>query len=228
MSKSLKEIDSSTRLPMFGGYHHADLRPTTAYMLELNERQKSYENATIRIALCGPAESYWNETCIARRPVADAYVSSVTRVPNKVIASWPKHFVAAQKPAVLPIVATIPDLVGLLASITMLANGPVEDEHGRHQPSLKGLRDCFRVILELSEEGTLRRPTDTSVDVNGDLRLTWSYDGREVDLVFPFEESEPSYLYFSDDDTYGTEVDISSASISRQLRWIAGGPGENA
>jgi hypothetical protein len=179
-----------------------------------------------------------NEQCIESHFIGRTVVSAplikvvekpaTTTVPSLEWRNWIQFEPPREVQPILPAVSTMRDLVDLVASINLLADGKDEDEFGRHRPSLKGLSDCLGTVLELAKEGKLRRPTDFSVDANGDLRLTWSHLDREAELVFPFETDETPYLYYSCDAEYGTSLDLSTTSIVERVRWVARGSGENA
>lgn len=116
-------------------------------------------------------------------------------------------------------VATAADLAEVLQEINNLAFLEESDEFGLLRPSYHALRICIKTILDLVVDDELQRPSDISTDRNGDIRIAWAVDGREAELVFPSDERERPYLYYSSPSSYGIEADLSSPTISRRINW---------
>jgi hypothetical protein len=120
-------------------------------------------------------------------------------------------------------VSTAPELAEVLAQINDLAFQQESDDHGLLRPTFRALTACMEAILDLARDGQLLRPSDIGTDRNGDIRISWAADERETELVFPSDDKQEPYLYYSSPDTYGTETELSPPSVSKRVRWALRG-----
>lgn len=119
-------------------------------------------------------------------------------------------------------VATAEELSGILTEINDFAFDVEQDEFGAVRPSYHAQKHCIRMVLALAKHGRLLRPSDISTDHNGAIRISWTSEGREAELICPSEEEQQPYLYFSTSDNFGTETDLTTAKIARRIRWALG------
>ena len=119
-------------------------------------------------------------------------------------------------------VATAGELAEVLEQINELLYRVEADELGLVRPSVSAFRQCQQIILALARAGELVPPTDIGTDPAGAIRISWASDERESELIFPFEETEVPYLYYSSPDDYGIERRITSDAIAQRIGWAFG------
>jgi hypothetical protein len=57
-------------------------------------------------------------------------------------------------------------------------------------------------------------------DPDGAIRLLWTLDDRNVELVFPSIEEEAPYLYHSDQHNFGVEEHPSPEAALKWIIWV--------
>jgi hypothetical protein len=120
-------------------------------------------------------------------------------------------------------VATATELAEVLAEINNLAFQVEEDEYGLVRPSYHAFKHCLRLVLTLAQRGVLAKPSSISTDPNGAIRIVWTSDDREAELVCPSEEGEAPYIYSSSSEKYEIEGDSGPEALMRKIRWAIGG-----
>ena len=120
-------------------------------------------------------------------------------------------------------ITTAEELSGILTEINNFAFDIEEDEFGIIRPSYHAQKHCIRIMLELANQGRLLRPSDISTDHNGAIRISWTSEGRETELICPSEEKQQPYIYFSTSDSFGTESDLTTDKIVRRIQWALDG-----
>lgn len=114
------------------------------------------------------------------------------------------------------------ELAAILLEITNLAFEEEEDQFGLIRPSYDAFRNCMKLVLELAENGQLFKPSDISVDHNGDIRISWAGGGRQAELVCP-SQGEP-YVYYSSGETFGIpDGELTIDVIIEKVRWAMDG-----
>ena len=121
------------------------------------------------------------------------------------------------------LIGSVSELGDVLSTVNDLAFQVEEDEFGLVRPSYHAHRQCLRVLLALAQKSEFIKPSEIGTDRNGDIRISWAGEGREIELVCPSEEAESPYIYFSSAETYGTETDISADGLLSKIRWARGG-----
>lgn len=116
-------------------------------------------------------------------------------------------------------IATASELAEVLDEINNLAFQDDSDEFGLLRPSYQALATCVKTMLAFVREGEPLRPSDISTDRNGDIRIAWTTEDKEAELIFPSNMSEAPYMYYSSPNSYGTVADISPQTISKWVRW---------
>lgn len=140
-------------------------------------------------------------------------------VPNVPVPALAKSSSLSDESAV----STASELAEVLAQINDLAFEQERDDLGLLRPSYRALTVCMKVMLDLARDGQLLRPSDIGIDRNGDIRISWAADGRETELVFPSDDQQEPYLYYSTPDSYGTETELSPPSVSKRIHWALRG-----
>jgi len=87
---------------------------------------------------------------------------------------------------------------------------PSERAHVRAHQMLVGLTNLnFNIAA-----------TDVYSDPDGAIRLLWTRDGRNVELVFPSIEDEAPYLYHSDKHNYGVKENPGPEFALKWINWV--------
>ena len=89
-------------------------------------------------------------------------------------------------------------------------NRPDEHAHSCAQRMLVRLKDLHFSIPA----------SDIYADPDGAIRLLWSKEGRNAELVFPSGETAAPYIYHSDDCEYGVESTLNAESVLDWLNWV--------
>jgi hypothetical protein len=116
-------------------------------------------------------------------------------------------------------ITTASELAEVLEEINALAFQEESDEFGLLRPSYHALTTCIKTMLAFVRDGEPLRPSDISTDRNGDIRIAWTAENREAEVVFPSNAQEAPYIYYSSPSSYGTVADISPQTISKWVRW---------
>jgi hypothetical protein len=104
-----------------------------------------------------------------------------------------------------------------------LRKTPKEDELGKIRPSESALTGAAGVTLRMLQTASaVPMPTDISTDLDGDIRILWSKDGRSLELVCPFEPDRRPYIYYSTAHEYAIAHDLKPYRLSRLLGWLDG------
>jgi hypothetical protein len=77
-----------------------------------------------------------------------------------------------------------------------------------------------RMLVRLNDLHFSAPPSDVYADPDCAIRLLWSKDGRNAELVFPSGETEVPYIYHSDDREYGVEDTLNADSVLNWLNWV--------
>jgi hypothetical protein len=118
------------------------------------------------------------------------------------------------------VVSSSRELAEILCEINDFAFEGEEDQFGPIRPTYHALKHCMKLMLELAADAKLVRPSDITTDHNGDIRISWASGTNEAELVCP-SEGQP-YIYYSSDQTYGTETDVTVDRIAQRVRWASG------
>jgi hypothetical protein len=121
------------------------------------------------------------------------------------------------------LIASISELGEILATVNDLAFQIEEDEYGLVRPSYHAHRHCMRLLLAMAKSSEFIRPSDIGTDRNGAIRITWTKEGRETELVCPSEDTESPYVYYSSEDSYATEPNITPEGLLSRIRWAKDG-----
>jgi hypothetical protein len=76
-----------------------------------------------------------------------------------------------------------------------------------------------RMLVRLNDLRFSAPPSDVYADPDCAIRLLWSKEGRNAELVFPSGGTEAPYIYYSDDREYGVEA-VSAESVLNWLNWV--------
>jgi hypothetical protein len=80
---------------------------------------------------------------------------------------------------------------------------------------------CARqMLVHLNDTGFNIPATDVYADPDRAIRLLWSKDGRNAELVFPSSDVDKAYIYHSDEQEYGVEENPSPGSALGWLTWV--------
>jgi len=75
------------------------------------------------------------------------------------------------------------------------------------------------MLVRLNDLRFSAPPSDVYADPDCAIRLLWSKEGRNAELVFPSGGTEAPYIYYSDDREYGVEA-VSAESVLNWLNWV--------
>ena len=121
------------------------------------------------------------------------------------------------------LIASVDELGEVLSTVNDLAFQMEEDEYGLVRPSYHAHRHCMRILLAMAQSGEFIKPSDIGTDRNGAIRIAWTHEGREAELVCPSEEAELPYVYYSSEDSYGTDTEITPVGLISRIRWAKDG-----
>ena len=121
----------------------------------------------------------------------------------------------------LPATRTTWEFAAIVKLVSLLSRDE-KDEFGLVRPSLNAFKDCLGILLELARVNGTEQPMEIGTDRDGAIRVSWTSDQRECELVFPFDETEAPYLYYSSPDDYGIERDLSPPAVKRRIQWAVG------
>ena len=121
------------------------------------------------------------------------------------------------------LIASVDELREVLSAVNDLAFQIEEDEYGLVRPSYHAHRHCMRILLAMAQSSEFIKPSDIGTDRNGAIRIAWTHEGREAELVCPSEEAELPYVYYSSEDSYGTDTGITPAGLISRIRWAKDG-----
>ena len=77
-----------------------------------------------------------------------------------------------------------------------------------------------QMLVHLNDTGFNIPATDVYVDPDRAIRILWSKDGRNAELVFPSSGADNTYIYHSDEQGYGVEEDPSPRAALTWLTWV--------
>ena len=77
-----------------------------------------------------------------------------------------------------------------------------------------------QMLVDLNATGFNIPATDVYTDPDRAIRILWSKDGRNAELVFPASGVDKVYIYHSDDQEYGVEESPSPESALAWLTWV--------
>lgn len=89
-----------------------------------------------------------------------------------------------------------------------------------HRPDEHAHSCAQRMLVRLNDLHFSVPPSDVYADPDGAIRLLWSKEGRNAELVFPSGETEAPYIYHSDDCEYGVEATLNAESVLSWLNWV--------
>lgn len=81
------------------------------------------------------------------------------------------------------LVASVGELGEILSRVNELAFQIDEDEYGLVRPSYHAHRQCMRILLAMAQNSEFIKPSDIGTDHNGAIRIAWTDEGREAELV---------------------------------------------
>jgi hypothetical protein len=127
------------------------------------------------------------------------------------------------------LVGSASEMADLLWRINELSFAPEQDEYGPIRPSYHASKYCVKLLADfVRRHGTIRMPSDISCDRNADIRIAWTRDAKEIELVCPSPEGELPYVYHSSPEGYGTDEEIGIDRLSHWLQWVFSDPLTNA
>lgn len=193
------------------------------YIEQLNERvlSESLRSSNI-IVYCDPTE-FQNQLSIHYEPAYKPLVAWQHKAAShrrSLHVTWEK-FLAPPTPTVDALVGSPVELAELLHKINDLAFEEEEDQFGPIRPTFHAFKHCMKLILEIAADGKLFRPSDITTDHNGDIRISWTKGNREAELVCPSDDRP--YIYYSNEQAYGTDEDLTADKISERVRWALEG-----
>jgi hypothetical protein len=121
------------------------------------------------------------------------------------------------------LIASVDELGEVLSTVNDLAFQVEEDEYGLVRPSYHAHRYCMRILLAMAQSSEFIKPSDIGTDRNGAIRIAWTREGREAELVCPSEDAELPYVYYSSKDSYGTDTEITPEVLISRIRWAKDG-----
>ena len=160
--------------------------------------------------------SQWRPTYVTSEPLPrpESFVlSAYDKALGRLLRGWVEDELDRSS------VSTAPELAEVLQQINDLAFQQESDDLGLLRPTFRALTACMKAMLDLARDGQLLRPSDIGTDRNGDIRICWAADERETELVFPSDDQQEPYLYYSSPDSYGTETELSPPSVSKRIHW---------
>jgi hypothetical protein len=89
-----------------------------------------------------------------------------------------------------------------------------------HRPDEHAHACAHRMLVHLNDLHFNVPPSDIYADPDRAIRLLWSKDERNVEIVFPSGQTEVPYLYHSDDSEYGVEETPYAESVLNWLHWV--------
>jgi hypothetical protein len=121
------------------------------------------------------------------------------------------------------VIGTTVELAGVFGEINRLAFQVEKDAFGLVRPSYHAYKTCMQILLAMVQAGEVFKPSDIATDRDGAIRISWAANQRESEIVFPCEESEPFYMYYSAPNEYGTEESHEPEALLRRIRWAMAG-----
>ena len=110
-------------------------------------------------------------------------------------------------------------LAGTLSALLSLAEREENDELGRIRPSYYSYRSAIKLVTALASCSNAPEADEVVTDVNGDIRIVWLGRKRRTELVCPYEEIEPPYLYYSDQEGFDILEDPPISALGDKVMW---------
>jgi len=171
-----------------------------------------------RVEYCDPTETQ-NQLAVRYEPSYKQFELWQAKTGTSQISTiiWDRLLATLKTKADDELVGSSTELAEILREINDLAFEDEEDKFGPIRPTYHALKHCMRLVLELAAGARLVKPSDITTDHNGDIRISWARGTNEAELVCP-SEGRP-YIYYSSDQTYGTEIDATIDRIAQRVRW---------
>src|ERR1035441_8760749 len=80
------------------------------------------------------------------------------------------------------------------------------------RPSEHACVSAHQMLVHLNDTGFSIPASDVYADPDRAIRILWSKDGRNAELVFPSSDVDKAYIYHSDEREYGVEESPSPSS----------------
>ena len=174
--------------------------PRHAQARRLRGKRPSSGKAKRRVELCAPASS--RRSLESEAP----YVFALHR--NSVSASlgnnaWLDQYASSH-------------FLSSASQITRLMDLPFLDR----RPDEHAHAGAHRMLVHLNDLHFNVPASDIYADPDRAIRLLWTQDERNVEVVFPSGQTEVPYLYHSDDSEYGVEETVTAESVLHWLQWV--------
>ena len=88
------------------------------------------------------------------------------------------------------------------------------------RPSEHACVSAHQMLVHLNDTGFSIPASDVYADPDRAIRILWSKDGRNAELVFPSSDVDKAYIYHSDEREYGVEESPSPGSALAWLTWV--------
>jgi hypothetical protein len=88
------------------------------------------------------------------------------------------------------------------------------------RPNERSLARAHQMLVRLNDLHFRVPANDIYADPDRAIRLLWSKDGRNVEIVFPSDETEVPYIYHSDDRQFAVEETQNAESALSWLNWV--------
>ncbi|MGO4883304.1 MAG: hypothetical protein ACLP59_21180 [Bryobacteraceae bacterium] len=105
-------------------------------------------------------------------------------------------------------------------AVTRLMRERDENVSDMPRPSDSACVRAQLMLLELADLAFDTAATDVYSDMDGAIRLLWTRDNRNAELVIPSIDAESPYLYHSDERDFGVEENPSANRVLKWLRWV--------
>jgi hypothetical protein len=96
-----------------------------------------------------------------------------------------------------------------------------DDVDAETRPSDSAHVRAHQLIVWLTDAGFPYGASDVYTDQDNALRLQWTGGGRQVKVVFPFNEGENPYVYFSSGDEFNIDSNPEHEQILKRLKWVS-------
>jgi hypothetical protein len=100
---------------------------------------------------------------------------------------------------------------------------PEADDLGRVRPSPSAATRAKAVLFAAFDSGApLSSEAEVCTDADGAIHILWEIDSRSFELICPFEETDRTYIYFTDDHSHRFAFDLSKIRLRRLFFWLSG------
>jgi hypothetical protein len=106
------------------------------------------------------------------------------------------------------------------AAVTRLVDPRDDPGPDTTRPAGRAHELARRMLVDLGNLNFNIPATDVYSDPDGAIRLLWTREDRNVELVLPSIENEAPYLYHSDEHNYGVEEHPSPECALKWINWV--------